>query len=135
MNNYYLSLIPILPYSLGGIADAIMDTCSDHFSVSIFKNLNPNYWNKNISWTNKYIDNDVKKGLKKWWIFNKPVALTDAWHLFKSIKEILNTLAITSAILIPFTFEFWYIPLYFILVGLSRDLVFDIFYNYLLKSK
>ncbi len=35
---------------LAAIIDAILDTWKDHFSVSIFKDFNPNFWNPQISW-------------------------------------------------------------------------------------
>ena len=131
----YLLLIPILLYCIGGIFDALMDTCSDHFSISIFKNKNPNYWNKNVSWTNKYVDNTPSKGFKKWKGIVLPVTLTDAWHLFKSTKEIFNSLALASAAYIGFPYDFTLIVIYFVIAGLSRNLVFSIFYDRLLKSK
>lgn len=131
----YLLLIPILLYCIGGIFDALMDTCSDHFSISIFKNKNPNYWNKNQSWTNKYVNNDPTQGFKRWHGIIIPAALTDAWHLFKSIKEIFNSLALASAAYIGFPYDFTLIVIYFVIAGLSRNLVFSIFYDRLLKSK
>jgi hypothetical protein len=131
----YLLLIPVLLYCIGGIFDAMMDTCSDHFSISVFKNLNPNYWNKNVSWSNKYVNNDPTQGFKRWCGIIIPVALTDAWHLFKSSKEIFNCLALASAAYIGFPYSFDLIILYFVIAGLSRDLVFVIFYDHLLKSK
>lgn len=126
-------IIPIILYCIGGIFDALMDTCSDHFSVSIFKNLNPNYWSKSVSWTNKYIDNNPSKGLKKWWIFNKPTCLTDAWHLFKTLKEIFNGAAITCAIYPDTDVVTWLIT--FVLVGIARDIIFVVLYDYALKQK
>ena len=126
-------LIPLILYCIGGIFDALMDTCSDHFSVSIFKNFNPQFWNKNVSWTNKYIDNSPSKGLKKWYIFNVPACFTDAWHLFKTLKEVFNSTAITCAIYPSGPFLTWFIT--FLLVGIARDIIFVIFYDDILKQK
>ena len=50
--------------------NATMDTLQDHFSTSIFKNLNPNFWNPNVSW--KVISNFLG------------IVRLDAWHLAKS---------------------------------------------------
>ena len=59
--------ISIILYCIGGIFDAVMDTLSDHFSISVFKHLNPSYWNKNISWTNKYVEGIPSKGYRRVW--------------------------------------------------------------------
>ena len=126
-------LIPLILYCVGGVFDAMMDTCSDHFSVSIFKNLNPYFWNKNLSWTNKYINNDPNKGMKKWWIFNKPACFTDAWHLFKTLKEVFNSAAITCAIYPDTDIVTWLVT--FSLVGIARDCIFVVLYDYVLKQK
>jgi hypothetical protein len=131
------SLIPVLLFCIGGIFDAIMDTLSDHFGTSVFKSLNPQFWNKNLSWTNKYVDGDPSKGLVKWWVFNKPVCFTDGWHLAKTIKEILNAAALTLAI------QYVHTPTVriadtigtFLLIGVARDIVFSVFYDEILKSK
>ncbi len=71
---------------LAAICNAVMDTLAHHYSVSIFKNDNPNYWDASISWKNKYINGDKSQGRVKW-IFgiDKPEQLTDAWHLFKTL--------------------------------------------------
>lgn len=128
-------IIPILLYCIGGIFDAVMDTCSDHFYSSVFKNLNPSYWNKNVSWINKYVNKDPKQGFKKMLGIVIPVAFTDAWHMAKSLKEIFNCLALTAALYIDFPYSINIIILYFVVAGVLRNIIFDIFYNIILVNK
>lgn len=134
-----LLLIPIILYCLCGICDAIMETCSDHFSISIFKKLNPNIWNKNISWVNKYINDNPANGLKKiilfGIIFNYPVQLTDAWNFFKMIKEVLTIIAIIVAICININCNGLFIFGYFITLCIVKSLIYNLFYNKILLKK
>jgi hypothetical protein len=82
--NYSLMLI-----SLAGISKGFMDTINHHYDGSIFYSINPKWFkfsNPFYSHTNKYIDNDFKKGRKK---FLKcipiPVMFTDLWRLSQSL--------------------------------------------------
>ena len=106
--NFILAFILIV---LAGICNAITDILRNHFATSVFKNLNPIYWDGSISWINKWVDGDKTKGRTHWFILGikvvKPVILTDAWHLFKSIM--LWCFAIAFGLLTPYflgTFAF-----------------------------
>jgi len=135
-----LLLIPLFFYCLSGICDAVIDTLQFHYSKSIFTDYNEQWWNPAISWTNKYVDHDVNKGLKKITILgfitiDYPVQLTDAFHFFKMWREVFNTAAITSALCVGtnFTSLKWYIVLiFFCLVGEARNKVFNLFFNKIL---
>ena len=135
----WLIIVPIILYSLSGICDAIMDTCSDHFSISIFKKMNPNIWNKNISWVNKYIGDNPANGFKKIIIFstefNYPIELTDAWNFFKMLKEFLIRISIVLAIYINIDFSILFIFGYFITLIILRRLCFNLFYEKILLGK
>ena len=135
----WLTIIPIILYSLSGICDAVMDTCSDHYSISIFKNMNPNIWNKNISWVNKYINDNPANGFKKINFFgievNYPVQLTDAWHFFKMIKELLIIMSIIIAMSINIDYNGFFILGYFVILSILRNLCFNLFYNKILLLK
>jgi hypothetical protein len=118
--------------SLAAICNAIMDTLQFHFETSVFSKLNKNYWNPNISWRNKYINGDIKLGrIKILWIFDKPVMLTDAWHLFKSLM-------ITFLFLSIFTFNiklnYWYtILILFAVYKVIWGIYFEAFYKFILR--
>lgn len=128
---------------LAAICDAIMDTLWHHYGDSVFKNLNLQFWNPKISWKNKYIDNNPNKGRKKWKIlgfeFNKPVQISDGWHIFKTIKIILLISVITLAyFVIPLETSLNIIVKFVILLtglGVIRNSVFSLFYERLLVNK
>ena len=104
----YLSLLFIV---LASICNSIMDTSVHHYSTSIFKKLNPLWWDGETSWRNKYIDGDSTKGRVKWYFgLDKPVQLTDAFHFFKMWMIIFISLSIVlfdnSVLLINNNFSF-----------------------------
>lgn len=138
MTQIILLLIPLFFYCLSGALDAVMDVLQDHFSVSVFKNLNPQFWNPNVSWTNKYIDGDVNKGHKKITIlgfaFNYPDALTDAWHMSKMLMVVTDVMSITSAAWIGFHYSFIWLLVYFAIIGMLRNATFSLFWDKILKD-
>lgn len=115
---------------LAAICNSIMDVITHHWSESIFdkpKGIITKWeiwWNPDYSWINKYIAKDVKKGLRKIWIFDVP--FTDAWHTFKSIMIILFALAI---VFYKQVFN-WYTD--FIIIGIIWNSIFNLFYNKIL---
>ena len=73
---------------LAGKHNAAMDAVSDHYSTSIFSTYNePEWFDRTISWRNKYIDGDQSKGKKtivRFGIkFYQPDAFSDFWHYAK----------------------------------------------------
>ena len=135
----YYTIIPIIIYCLSGICDAIMDTLSHHYNISIFKDKNQLFWNPLFSWKNKYVDGNPKNGLVKWKIFTifvtKPVQLTDAWHFLKMIREIFNALAIVLAGFITFNYGIMFLLSYLLILGITRNFMFSLFYDRLLIKK
>jgi len=135
----YYTIIPIIIYCLSGICDAIMDTLSHHYNISIFKDKNQLFWNPLFSWKNKYVDGNPKNGLVKWKIFTifvtKPVQLTDAWHFLKMIREIFNALAIVLAGVITFNYGILFLLSYLLILGITRNYIFSLFYDIILIKK
>lgn len=75
---------------LAGFSEGIMDKLQFHFYKSIFKNFKKTiFWNPEISWKNKYKNNDPLNGPKFIFSTSLLVSLTDAWHLFKLVRNIL----------------------------------------------
>jgi len=115
--------------SLAGICDAIMDTLAHHYSVSMFKNFNPYFWNPDVSWLSKYKEKDPAQGRVKWAILgleiNKPVSFTDAWHLFKRLKITFWCIAIGILT------NWWWI----LIVAVLRNFSFHVCYKWLLLDK
>ena len=138
--NELLFVIPLFIYCLSGICDAIVDTLEFHYSESIFTKYNPQIWDISKSWTNKYIDHDESKGVRKvniLWIIkiDVPVQFTDAFHFFKMLREGFYTASITAALCVGtyFTSIQWYVLLiFFCVVGESRNKVFNQVFNKIL---
>ena len=133
----YLSLLFIV---LASICNSIMDTSVHHYSTSIFKKLNPLWWDGETSWRNKYIDGDSTKGGVKWYFgLDKPVQLTDAFHFFKMWMIIFISLSIVlfdnSVLLINNNFSFLLFSLFFITYGVLWNSFFSLFYNRILRKK
>jgi hypothetical protein len=81
--------VSLLFLALAAVCNAVMDKSVHHYPISKLKKLNPNFWNGEISWRNKYVNGDPKLGRVKWYFgFNKPVQLTDAFHMFKMLMII-----------------------------------------------
>lgn len=127
-------------------AYAVMWTLQFHFTESVFKNLNGNYWNPAISWTNKW---NVSKSFKE--AVENPnsgkgerfpgsstffVWLTDAFHLFQFI--FLNSLFLALSFMADgksfsgITLVWWEA---YIVIRLVYALVFEGLFGWLLIKK
>lgn len=110
-------------FCFAAVFSACMDTIKDHFEVSIFKRLNPDFWKANQSWD---------KSFNLFGSFDSFRWVTlDAWHVFK-----FNMIACIACFGIFWENEYglsWIvlIPSLFILWGL----VFELFYSVILKRK
>jgi hypothetical protein len=120
-------------FILASICNSIMDTSSHHFHTSIFKKLNPIWWDGEISWKNKYVNGNPSLGFRKIWRdINYPVQLTDCWHFFKTLMIIFLTLSVVtfdSNLII----NFYYYILYLIIYGIVWNIVFSLFYDKILR--
>jgi hypothetical protein len=110
-----ITALTILFISLAAVFKAISDTLKDHFSVSVFKWKDPRFWNPEISY--KYV------GFIRFTRYRP-----DAWHLSNSGMIICFCLA--AVIHQPVLS--WYYEL--AIAGLLFNLIFNVFYNHLLKS-
>jgi hypothetical protein len=117
-----------------------MDTSNHHYSVSIFRNYNPMWWNGEISWKNKYIDGNSNLGFRKLFpnkkgfmgSINYPVQLTDAWHFFKTLMIVFLVLSIITFDKTIMVNPYGYITV-FVVYGIIWNIFFNIFYNKILK--
>ena len=97
---------------LAAICKAVADQVDHHFGESVFKNLNPEFWDRDIS------QDKAKR------IFGYKL---DAWHLFLSVMIVLMILAIVlHENKLP-----WYWEL--LIGGAVWNLIFNLFYNKLLR--
>ena len=124
---YFVSTIFIILIALSAMFKAISDLCADHYDVSVFSRFNPQFWDKNISWKNKWVGGDPinghKKGLKYW----DPIS--DAWHISNGcmICSFIGACFFTPTFLHPI--------LLFIISGVFFTIVFNTFYNHIFKIK
>lgn len=102
-------MLTILWLIVAAIFKAVADTLQHHFSSSVFKSSNPNFWNPNESW--KYARR----------VFSYPV---DAWHLSNSFMIVAFILAAISHHQVIMT---WWVEC--LLDGIVFILVFNFFYN------
>lgn len=106
-----ISLILII---IASISNACMDTLKDHFSVSLFQNLNEEFWNPSVSWKKKTI----------------MTYRFDAWHTFKSIAIILICFA-----MVFYTPITPYKLLDVTILGIAWNLTFEGFYSKVFRKK
>ncbi len=118
---------------VSGIAKAVMDTCADHYPVSLFKRLgwNQSYWDKKSSSNNKYKNGDKLQGPKYFLSTTILVWTTDAWHLFQMI--FLTTFSL-AFLLTGYLFNADFIGLIVIYVtcNVVMRMVFEFFYSEIL---
>ena len=87
---------------LAAICNAIMDTITHHWDISIFDKPPEEitkydfWWNPDYSWINKYVNKDSHNKIRKicFGLFDRP--FTDAWHTFKSLMIVFIILSILT---------------------------------------
>ncbi len=121
-------------FLLAAICDAIRDKITHHYNKSIFKKFKEKWWNPKISWRNKYVDGDLKKGFRYKFPLSFLNNFTDAWHTFKVIEIMLLATAIIIQ-LSDFGFGWWIYLAYFAAFGLAWNIPFNLFYNKILSKK
>ncbi len=116
---------------LAAFCNAVMDTLIHHHDTSVFKNFKTGFWADalNVSWKNKYVDgNPINGRTKLFWIINVPSTFTDGWHLCKSTMIVS---LIAAIVLYNPLFCIW---IDFFVLGLLWNMVFNFFYNVILKK-
>jgi hypothetical protein len=117
---------------IAAIAKAIADTLIHHYTTSIFKYKDEQFWNPYISWQNKYVNGDESQGLKSTTILGIRIPVfvpfTDAWH-------ICNSTMLCSLLALPLFYQ-EQLPYYldYIAAGIIYNITFKIFYHKLLKK-
>lgn len=102
-----------------GLCEAAMDTLAHHYEQSIFKNMNPNYWNPTISGKNKWKNGDRNQGERFFLSSTLLVGFTEGWHLFKMGRTLLLFASIAAL-------SNWIIAL--LMMGLFKG-VFTLYYK------
>lgn len=134
-------MVSIILIAIAGMFNALYEIIFVFFDQSIFRNLNPLFWDPQISWKNKWAQPYPQPPEKKWYYFGfYPrykerfpysstifVWVTDAWHLFKA----LMLACIMAAIVL-------YVPVFgttvdFFVLYCSFTFTFTIFYDYIFR--
>jgi len=125
-----IALVSIILLVLSGISKAIKDTVQDHFYNSIFRKLNPAFWEKGGSWLNKYKDPASGDMTPKFWGSTTFLAwTTDAWHLFDTLQSTFWQLAVTIPFVYLMGWHWWLgIPV-LILIKACVSLPFEVAYS------
>lgn len=124
--------------TVAALCNAVMDTIAHKWSLSVFSDI----WGPwrmffhRESWKNKYVDWDGRDHRRvKWNILgvrvNKPVQLTDAWHLCKSIM----IGALVALLLVPGAEITAVALLQYSMLGIWWNVVFLLFYKRVLIKK
>lgn len=133
-------IISLIFFALAACCNAVMDTIQFHWYKFRWRDkVNEDYWNPKISWRNKYIDGNPKKGFKFKFPFGGLSNFLDAWHLFKMSSIILIVLSI---VYFPFSFKICFYKSYFwneltwvVIYGITWIVPFNIFFNKILVDK
>ena len=125
--------LAIFFFVLAGLFEAVMDVVQFHYHKSIFKKLKNNlFWDASESWKNKYKDGDPNKGPKFFLSNTLFVGLTDAWHLFKTLRTLSVMLGVFTILTMFFTIckSFLITAAFRVFFGIS----FTSFYNFFQKK-
>ena len=108
---------------LSGIFKGVQDKLQFHFHKSIFKNLGT-WWNPEESWRNKWKNGNKEEGEKFLLSSTLLVSLTDAWHFFGLLRNII------PFILLSILVKWWIILFYPLFFS-----TFHIFFTYIFEKK
>lgn len=135
-------ILAVIFFALASMFNAMMDNVDHHYYKSVFQKFdNDQYFNPRLSWTNKYVDHDVDKGFIKWKVlgveFNKPVFLTDFWHLTKSSYIVCICCCIALSLVVRTKYhrkdKITSALLYVCALGFLWNGIFNLFYNHILN--
>jgi hypothetical protein len=136
-------MISLFLIAIAGMCNALYEIIFVSFNQSIFRNLNPLFWNPEVSWQNKWAQPFPQPAEDKWYYFGFTprykerfpysstifVWLTDAWHLFKAIM--LTCIMAAIVLYVPIVSPF----VDFILLYCTFTFVFTLFYDYIFRVK
>lgn len=135
-----MEILSIIFFMLAAICNAVMDTLQFHWHTFKWRDKVDNqYWSPNLSWHNKYVDGDPKKGLRFKGVFGFMSSFLDAWHLFKSTSIVLIVLSI---VFFPFAQPICFCEstlcnqlVWVAIFGLTWNFTFNFFFNTVLVDK
>lgn len=133
--NAILIMLFLFSWLFAAICNAVMDVLAFKYKRSIFKNMNPNFWNPSISWRNKYKDNDERKGPAFLGSTTFLVFTTDAWHLFQFLSNSFIILGILFIVNMMYDLNWWMYLSGFVILKTIWGFVFETFYEHIFRVK
>lgn len=122
--------LSILFFILAGASEGVMDTLQFHYTSSRFYYLNnKTFWSSQISWVNKYKNNNPTMGVKFLGSTTIFVGLTNAWYLFKLFINLSIFFGIFFIVIIPSSIIITLI--YILIIRIVFGLLFSLFYKIL----
>lgn len=119
-----LLIFGILSSIISGIGKAIRDTLAHHFERSIFKDLNPLFWNPVLSGNNKWKNGDRNQGEKFFLSTTLLVSLTEGWHIGETINVLFLVLGVG---LMTYSIGLWGAIIARIIYGISFTIAYKKF--------
>jgi hypothetical protein len=90
-------VVPGSAMFLSGLIDGTLESIKFHYCNGFkarFKNANDQFWNPDISWTNKYKNANPSDGEKFRGSTTALVCTTDAYHGLRTAKNLINTFTV-----------------------------------------
>jgi hypothetical protein len=111
----------VLSVAAAAVCEGVMDTLQFHYTYSVFFHFsNKWFWDPSISWRNKYRNADPLGGPRFPGSTTLFVGFTDAWHMFKLLRNAFMTMAIFLLLsaFISVTWSLLYAALYRVVYGI-----------------
>lgn len=116
-------------WMLAAACNAVMDVLAFKFKTSVFKDLNPDWWNPSISWRNKYKDKNPNKGERFPGSTTALSFITDAWHLFQFLSNSFLALSVVFVFLHYTSINWWQALIMFLGLKVIWGLIFEALYS------
>ena len=121
-------ILSVLCIAAAAVCEAVMDTLQFHYTHSVFYQFsNKRFWNPEESWRNKYRNADPLAGPRFPGSTTIFVGLTDAWHMFKLLRNAFAVLA--SFVLLYALIGAWWALIYVVVSRITYGVIFTILYR------
>lgn len=121
-------ILSVLCVAAAAVCEAVMDTLQFHYTHSVFYHFqNKRFWNPEESWRNKYRNADPLAGPRFPGSTTIFVGLTDAWHMFKLLRNAFAVLA--SFVLLYALIGGWWALIYVVVSRITYGVIFTVLYG------
>jgi len=126
-------ILALISWALAAVCNAVMDVVAFKFKRSVFRELNPFWWNPAKSWKNKYKGREPGNGPAYAGSTTVLCFTTDAWHLFQFGMTLFMALSFIFVCQVEINLNI--VSTLAILLGLKVlwGLVFELFYSKILR--